>query len=388
MTVRLDLPAARRQREQEQRQTIKIVDHEDRTTAPGSVTGEAPRFPAFLSAADFVAGYRPQKPLIRAWDMKAGWLYAVTAPTGGAKTAIALAEAILLASEGRKVAYLAGENADDVRARVILMQAMLGIETLPPSLKFVDRTFNLHEGMEHVRHEVASMDGADLIIVDTSPAFHVASGATEENSNPEVIQWALRLRELTRLPGSPTTLALCHPIKRPQSVDDCLPRGGGGFLAEIDGNYAIWPAAEDGEEKYFELSTVGKFRGYFEPITYRLQRATCDRLVDADGNPVHSVWVQRADNAQIERAAADQTEDENAVLMAMADYPGKSLSDWARILDWHMPSGPAKYRVERAIKRLAKHKFTKLGRGNHYQLTAAGKQEAVRVTGLIRGAAK
>ena len=82
--------------------------------------GAAPAFPRFLSAAEFVAGYVPQKPLIKAWDLKAGWLYSFTAPTGFAKTAIALTELLRLGRLGKRVVYLAGENPDDIRARMIL----------------------------------------------------------------------------------------------------------------------------------------------------------------------------------------------------------------------------------------------------------------------------
>ena len=64
----------------------------------------------------------------------------------------------------------------------------------------------------------------------------------------------------------------------------------------------------------------------------------------------------------------------------MADFPGKSLAEWARLLDWRIPSGPAKYRAERSIKRLVKAKLAKFGGGRHYQLTDEGKREAKQVT--------
>jgi hypothetical protein len=349
---------------------------------------QQPPLPVFLSADDFTAGYRPRRPLIRAWDMKRGWLYSFTAPTGGAKTAIALAEAIELAQQGYRVVFLAGENPDDVRARVILMQAMLGLEQLPATLRFVDRTFNLADNIDHVRQQVEIMVGADFIVIDTSPAFQVASGGLEENSNPEAIRWAQRLRELTRLQGTPSVLALCHPIKRPQSIEECLPRGGGGFLAEVDGNYASWCAGEDDNDKFFELRWMGKFRGHFSPIPYHIQRATCDRLVDADGNPVFSVWARRCDDGQTERAATEQAEEENALLIAMADYPGKSTTAWAKLLDWQYSSGlPYKEKVRRTLKRLAAHRLVRPGRGGQWQLLDAGKKEAKRVAEKVRNEA-
>jgi AAA domain len=360
---------------------------EPRHGAKPRPNGVAPGL-VFLSANDFVAGYKPQRPLIKHWDMKPGWLYSFTAPTGYAKTAISLDEAMQLARTGKRVVYLAGENPDEVRARVLLMQAKLKLTELPPTLRFVAGTFDLRSGMEHVHNEVQALGGADLIVVDTSPAFQVVAGSAEENSNTEQLCWALLLRQLTKLEGSPAVLALCHPVKRPQSVEDLLPRGGGSFLAEVDGNYASWLTAEDGDRKLFDFTWTGKFRGSFEPLAYVVEIATCERLVDPDGNPIKSVWAWRTDEQQIERAAAEQTEDDDAVLMVMADYPSRSLSDWARILDWRMPSGPAKYRVERAIKRLKKHKLTELSRDNRYRLTAAGKQEAKRVAEKVRSAAK
>jgi hypothetical protein len=341
----------------------------------------------FLSADDFVAGYRPQRPLIRAWDLKPGWLYSFTAPTGYAKTAIALSEAMQLSRDGKRVVYLAGENPDEVRARVLLMKAKLGSQ-LPPTLKFVDGTLNLKEALGYVRSEVQAMSGADLVVVDTSPAFEVAAGGAEENSNTEQLAWALILRQLTKLEGNPTVLALCHPVKKPQTVEDLLPRGGSSYLAEVDGNYASWLTAEDGDRKFFDFTWVGKFRGGFEPLPYVVEKATCEALVDPDGNSIESVWAYRADEQQVERATANQAEDDDVVLVAMNDYPGKSLSDWAKILDWHVPSGPAKHRVRRAIKRLQKHKLCVLSRDDHYCLTKTGKEEAKRVSERLREEAK
>jgi hypothetical protein len=243
---------------------------------------------AFLSAEEFVADYRPKRPLIRAWDLKPGWLYSLTAPTGSAKTAIALSEAMQLAREGKRVAYLAGENPDEIRARVILMRSKLRVTELPPTLVFVDGTFNLKAALDHVRSEVQAMGGADLIVVDTSPAFQVVAGAAEENSNTEQLAWAFILRQLTKLEGTPAVLALCHPVKKPQNVEDLLPRGGGSFLAEVDGNYASWLSAEDGDRKFFDFSWTCKFRGSFEPLPYVVEITTCDALADPDGNSIKS----------------------------------------------------------------------------------------------------
>jgi AAA domain len=328
------------------------------------------KFPSLLTGENFIAGFAVKRPLIRDWDLKPGWLYTFTAPTGGGKTTIALAEAFRLAIEGKHVVYLAGENADDVRARAILMKAKLELDRIPDTLRFVDRTFDLYQGMDHMRSAVESMGSADLIVVDTSPAFMMAAGHDDENSNPQALRWALRLRELTRLAGDPTTLALCHPPKRPASMADCLPRGGGALLAEVDGNYTAWPAGGG----YVELGWTGKFRGNFMPLAYRIEVTTCDQLRDEDGNPVNSVWGSRASQSDLERGAEQEIKDEDAILAAMSTYPGQSLSNWAERLGWQ--GGKGKNRAHRAVRRLSKDKLVRQARGGAYALTTAGEKAA------------
>ena len=105
------------------------------------------------------------------------------------------------------------------------------------------------------------------------------------------------------------------------------PRGGGSFIAEVDGNYVSWLTAEDGARKFFGLHhPAGKFRGSFEPLAYVVERATCPALLlTPTATPSTTVWAIAPTSGLLERAAADQTEDDDAVLMVMADYPGKSL---------------------------------------------------------------
>jgi AAA domain len=346
------------------------------TTAAGQ---PAAQFPPLQTGAEFKASLVLKRPLIREWDLKPGNLYSLTAPTGGAKTAIALAEAYRLAREGKRVVYLAGENADDIRARAVLMEAKLELEDTPQSLRFVADTFDLRKGFEHVCQEVEYIGGADIIYVDTSPAFQSASGGEDENNNNEQIAWARHLRKLTRLEGNPATLALCHPTKWPHSITDCLPRGGGAFLAEVDGNYVVWPEASDPANlvRYFKLTWAGKFRGHFAPLVYRTEVTTCDGLRDEDGNPVNSVWAERVSDTDVESAKAAEVSDENALLAAMATYPNESFSAWADRLGW-----PHKSRVERSKDKLVVAKLAEQPRGSkHYRLTSKGEKAASELRG-------
>src|SRR5437773_3967246 len=83
-----------------------------------------------------------------------------------------------------------------------------------------------------IERELAELGGVSLIVVDTSAAFFLGS---EENSNTELGNYARMLRTLVKMPGSPTVLVLCHPVKN-ATRDNLLPRGGGAFLNEVDGN--------------------------------------------------------------------------------------------------------------------------------------------------------
>jgi hypothetical protein len=60
---------------------------------------------------------------------------------------------------------------------------------------------------------------------------------------------------LTTLPGGPCTLVLCHPTKR-AADDDLLPRGGGAFIAELDGNVAVYK-----KDSLLAVAPFGKFGG-------------------------------------------------------------------------------------------------------------------------------
>ena len=85
--------------------------------------------------------------------------------------------------------------------------------------------------------EVDKRGGVDFVIIDTSAAYCLKD---DENSNPQMGAHARMLRAMTKLPGGPCVLVLCHPIKHATDPSQLVPRGGGAFLAEMDGNLTIW----------------------------------------------------------------------------------------------------------------------------------------------------
>ena len=213
-----------------------------------------------LSDAEFVANFEPPEYLLDG-ILQRRYCYALTAQTGAGKTAVALRIAAHVGL-GRKlgdrdvaqgaILYFASENSVDVQARWIAMAQHCNFEIGKTNVRFVAGATRLSEIAAQITAEAAQMDDLALVVVDTSAATFEGE---DENSNVAAIEHAKRMRSLTELRGGPTVLVLCHPTKR-ATADDLLPRGGGSFLAEIDGNLCARKS-----DSAVEISWCGKFRG-------------------------------------------------------------------------------------------------------------------------------
>jgi putative DNA primase/helicase len=299
-----------------------------------------------------------------------GFVYALTGPTGSGKTAVALALAACMALgrdfAGREtsrssVLYVASENPDDVRARVLAWCAHSGvrIEELGERLHFVDESFTL-EAREADLHAAIESVGAALVILDTDQAL---AGSEDENSNSERIAHAKRVRALCRASSRPCVIDLCHPPAG-AGRNTLRPRGGSAFLAEIDGNAGLW--RDDGTE-LVEIFKGAKFRGPdFDSMVFELRTVAVDALRDSKGRPMQSVVAvpaSAADDARLFREGRDRL---LAVLRAVSLAPDASQRQRADSLD--MP----RTAVQRALlelveggalrKTLAGHEVTDKGK--------------------------
>jgi hypothetical protein len=184
------------------------------------------------------------------------------------------------------------------------------------------------------------------------------------------------LRSLTTLPGAPCVLALCHPIKNASEPSQLVPRGGGAFLAEIDGNLTAWRHDDDLIE--FHHSPF-KFRGPgFEPITFRIEKITTTKLVDSKGRLLPTVRaVAISEEEEAERAQSVRA-DEDRLLLALHENADRSWSDLARACGFMLASGePHKSKLKRTADRLATAKLIKPGRGDgRWVLTEEGRKAA------------
>jgi hypothetical protein len=307
------------------------------------------------------------------------FVYSLTAQTGHGKTALAVLIARVVggsdpnAALGRHgaekghVVYFAGENPDDLCMRCIGDEHLYNDRAA--RISFIPGTFSIEAMRARIEAEIKLLGGVDLVIVDTSAAYF---NGKDEISNTEMGAHARLLRTLTTLPGGPCVLVLCHPVKHVTDPSQLLPRGGGAFLAEVDGNLTLWK--HDGV--LLDLHHTDKLRGPgFEPISLRLETVTTTRLMDKKGRlvpTVRAVWIS---DAETERETDDARSDEDVLLRAML-IPGQSIAQLATSCSWITSKGdPHKSKVDRTMKRLNTDKLV-IKKRNTWMLTEAANAAA------------
>ena len=154
-----------------------------------------------------------------------------------------------------------------------------------------------------------------------------------------------------------------------------MPRGGGAFLCEVDGNMAVVRR----ESGILAVGPLGKFRGdmswsqSYEIVVVRITRET---EKDARGRQMNSVIARpAADGAAAileKRSDADLT----MLLRTVCDKPAATPSDLARLLGWTYgaKSEPHVNRITRSLARLAKDGLVKEALGK-WRATPAGQRE-------------
>ena len=211
-----------------------------------------------------------------------------------------------------------------------------------------------------------------LLIIDTNAAFF---SGQDENDNVEAGNHARALRSLVILSGAPTVLVTCHPTKNFDPTN-LLPRGGGAFLNEMDGNLV---ALRNPGNPQVEITTHGKWRGpEFEPFSFRLITGASERLKDSKGRLTWTVFA--APMSEGEKAAAEHTSRsrESQLLIAMLARPRASLRDLAEDLEWKTKDNlPNRRLVQTTLNRLKKEKLVEIRR-DRWSLTTKGRDEAGR----------
>jgi hypothetical protein len=328
------------------------------------------------SSREFVAGYVAPQYVIEG-VLQQRRIYALTGRTGEGKTAVKLCLSRHLAQrapigkrevERCRVLYMAGENPDDVIARWIAMAEVHDFDPDTIDVHFIPGTFKISAFMQRVEKEVEAIGGVGAIMVDTSAAFFEGD---EENDNVQAGDHARMLRQLTKLRGEPCVIVGCHPTKHATN-ENMLPRGGGAFLNEVDGNLTCIAT-----DRLVKVHWCGKFRGVdFEPLGFELCNVTADRLRDAKGRHVWTVIAKPIDEARQNMIEATARADQDQVLLVLDQSPGIAVSKIAEALSWHTSNGePHKSKVHRCLKRLEGESLAQPNRGTWHP-TNKGKKTA------------
>jgi AAA domain len=358
--------------------------HQDADGLGQAPETEQPKGPLIKTVADFLAGFVPPDYVLDG-ILKRAFLYSLTAMTGAGKTAIALLISEIASNKTRRrklgphevehvrVVYIACENAEDVRARLIGMEAKLGFDRANLDLLVIDTVFDLEKNLERIRKDVEAFGGnIGLVVIDTSAAMFQGD---DDNNNVQALRHAKTQRKLCDLPGRPCVLALVHPIKHVDSPDKLLPRGGGAYLNEMDGNLTAWAHGD----RMSRLHWTGKLRGVdFEPIEFRLPTIYSAKLADGKGRLIPTVMAEVASDEAIEEAEEKAAFQDKRLLVAMSDRPGGSIAQWAQDCGWTLTAKPGeqakphKSLVYRVLTRLVESSLVKKN-GNTHSLTTAGK---------------
>jgi hypothetical protein len=232
---------------------------------------------------------------------------------------------------------------------------------------FVEGVFHISQAAKGLKEE-ADKHGGDfgLIVIDTSPVFY--EGDDENNRTQQGVH-AKMLRDLiTIIPGKPTVIANCHPVKN-AAPDNLVPAGGGNFLNQVDGNFTAVKT-----DSTIELHTQGKFRGVeFAPMQFLIRTVTHQDLKDSRGRLIPTVICEWISDGEKERIRDQGERDENAVLRHLADNARATQSTIATAIGWKYFNGePNKSKVARCIKGLLKQKLIKETRAGRHKLTPEG----------------
>lgn len=330
---------------------------------------------------DFLDTLKPPDYLIEGM-LQRRFLYAMTGLSSAGKTALAIRLALCVGTgapfgphaiaQPGAVIYFAGENPDDFGYRLKVLARAEGLSLA--NVYVVDAPASLEAVLAAIEAAAPSIGSISAVIVDTSPAvFRWGEQQGEgENDNVAMGLHAGRLRRLAALPGGPTVLALCHPVKAVASPDLLMPRGASSFFNDLDGNLTVWKHDEN-------LTTIdhNKLRGpEFQPLTFRLATTRAPELVDSRGvmlASVAAIWL----DLEAERREQERSErDEDDVLLLIDGE--RSYDTIGSTLGWYGDSGaPLRKKVGGIVKALIDAKLAKMARrGRKVVLTDAGEAEA------------
>ena len=320
-----------------------------------------------LSSGAFVQTFVPPDYVIVGILLR-GYVYAFTAPMSYGKTAVALRFAFHVAYglplhdrevEKGCVLYFAGENYVDVTMRWIKLCEEMNVNPDDVDVYFMRGAADLSDDSirQQIHNEAVQIGRSiSLQIVDTSAAYFTGDN---EQDRTQMGKHAVMFRSFTELPGSPAVMILCHPIKN-FDPEKMVPAGGGTFLNAIDGNLVcLREAGSMAVDVHWQVKIVGV--SDFQPLSFRLVVGHSDKLKDAKGRSLSTVFADPITDAEREVFDEKADAEKRELLSLMLEKVGLSLAAMAKELGWLYKTGePDKSKVRRALKALEAAKLITL----------------------------
>jgi hypothetical protein len=310
--------------------------------------------------AEFLSEYKPIKYTIDGL-LPGGLIYGLTARRGAGKTAF-LTSTALAVSTGRedllgfevekgRVAYIILENPTDFRMKlsVTAFGRNIHVGSLNESIRILDMRMPQEQIMELLNRDADRFGPFQFVAYDT---FQAGFAGADFNNNNDTLTHAQSLREFTNLPGKPSVLVACHPVKN-ATKDNLEPYGGGSTMNEFDGNITAW-----NESGVIELG-FNKVRGpEFEPAYFRIEKIGSPEILDNKGRqpqlPVLFRMTSQAVDDRQNISEMQKTNEDITLLMAMRDNFGATFAQL------EIATGFKRGKIQRQLERLALPKGGKL----------------------------
>jgi hypothetical protein len=324
--------------------------------------------------AEFLARYEPISYTIDGL-LPGGAIYGVTAKRGAGKTAFLTSTALAVATgrsdrsdilgldvEKGRVAYIILENPTDflMKLSVTAFARGIDVQSLNEKIRIIDMRRPHEAIMSALRNDADRLGPFQLVCYDT---FQAGFAGANFNDNNDTLKHAADLRTFTTLPGKPSVLVACHPVKN-ATRDNLEPYGGGSTMNEFDGNLTLWSAGG-----VIELHH-NKVRGpEFEPMHFRIDKLGSPDILDNKGRQPQLPILFRMSEDEVERREKVAEDNQTKILKALAVSPGASIRELEKATD------VSKSSVERQLKRLAIDKLV-AQIGGKWMLTKAGMKAA------------
>lgn len=332
------------------------------------------------TAADFTADFVAPE-YIMDGVIQRGRVYTLTAPTGSGKTAVMLYAAATIATGGQfcghevehgDVLFLAGENPDDVRARMIGTMEFHQIDPTACRVHFIAGTFSIRADLEKLRAEAAKLPDLKLVVIDTFAAYF---DGEDENSNTQALDFARLVRRVAAFDQKPAVVMPSHPVKNATRAN-LTPKGGSSLLNEVDGNLTLW---NDGG--ILSMHWQGKFRGAeFEAMQMELQRYESSMICDSQGRIIPTILAKPLGEMRAMQIATENLTQEDKTLLSIQDAPAISVRERCVTAGVLLADGRAhKSKMDRILRKLSEQKLIRKFRTN-WELTKDGERAVEMLT--------